>query len=96
MTNPRTALLALHAIPEEGRRNDRAVGDDVAHGHERRDHECVEPPPTRRVRAHGIRTRDVMGEEGSVGTTEYTDAIIANLGRSLPGFETGKDAPCPN
>src|SRR5579883_1146632 len=29
----------------------------------------------------GIRTRDVAGDEGSVGTTEFTDAIISNLGK---------------
>jgi isocitrate dehydrogenase len=34
--------------------------------------------------ASGVRTRDVMGDEGSVGTTEYTEAIIANLGKSVP------------
>jgi isocitrate dehydrogenase len=34
--------------------------------------------------ASGIRTRDVMGDEGSVGTTAYTEAIIGNLGRSVP------------
>ena len=34
--------------------------------------------------ASGVRTRDVMGDEGSVGTTAYTEAIIANLGKSVP------------
>ena len=34
--------------------------------------------------ASGVRTRDVMGDEGSVGTTAYTEAIIGNLGRSVP------------
>ncbi len=34
--------------------------------------------------ADGVRTRDVMGDEGSVGTRAYTEAIIGNLGRSVP------------
>jgi isocitrate dehydrogenase len=34
--------------------------------------------------ASGVRTRDVMGDEGSVGTIAYTDAIIGNLGKSVP------------
>jgi isocitrate dehydrogenase len=34
--------------------------------------------------ASGIRTRDVMGDEGSVGTRAYTDAIIGNLGTAVP------------
>lgn len=34
--------------------------------------------------ASGVRTRDVMGDEGSVGTTVYTETIIANLGKSVP------------
>ena len=34
--------------------------------------------------AGGVRTRDVMGDEGSVGTSEYTEAIIGNFGRSAP------------
>ena len=32
-------------------------------------------------------TRDVLGDEGSVGTTAYTEAIIGNLGRSLPDYQ---------
>ncbi len=34
--------------------------------------------------ASGVRTRDVMGDEGSVGTQAYTEAVIGNLGRSVP------------
>jgi isocitrate dehydrogenase len=37
--------------------------------------------------ASGVRTRDVMGDEGSVGTRAYTDAIIANLGASVPEWK---------
>ncbi len=29
----------------------------------------------------GIRTRDVSGDEGAVGTTAFTDAVIGNLGK---------------
>ncbi|MDP2193031.1 MAG: isocitrate/isopropylmalate family dehydrogenase, partial [Alphaproteobacteria bacterium] len=31
-------------------------------------------------------TRDVLGDEGSVSTTAYTDKIIANLGTSFEGY----------
>ncbi len=34
--------------------------------------------------ASGVRTRDVMGDEGSVGTRAYTEAVIGNLGKSVP------------
>ncbi len=37
--------------------------------------------------ASGVRTRDVMGDEGSVGTRAYTDAIIENLGTSVPEWK---------
>ena len=37
--------------------------------------------------ADGVRTRDVLGDEGSVGTRAYTDAIIGNLGRSAEAWE---------
>jgi len=32
----------------------------------------------------GVRTRDVAGDVGAVSTTQFTDAIISNLGNSLP------------
>jgi len=34
--------------------------------------------------ASGVRTRDVIGDDGSVGTTAYTEAVIGNLGKSVP------------
>ena len=34
----------------------------------------------------GIRTRDVSGDEGAVGTTAFTDAIIGNLGKRSQGW----------
>jgi len=37
--------------------------------------------------ASGVRTRDVMGDEGSVGTRAYTEAIIANLGNAVPEWQ---------
>ncbi len=36
--------------------------------------------------ASGIRTRDVIGDEGSVGTRAFTDAVINNLGRSVDAW----------
>ena len=37
--------------------------------------------------AAGIRTRDVLGDAGAVGTTAYTDAIISNLGKTAPNWQ---------
>jgi isocitrate dehydrogenase len=34
----------------------------------------------------GIRTRDVAGDDGAVGTTAFTDAIIGNLGKRSVGW----------
>lgn len=49
--------------------------------------------------ASGVRTRDVMGDEGSVGTRAYTEAIIANLGNSAAEWEVREvkriDMPVP-
>ncbi len=33
----------------------------------------------------GVRTRDLVGDEGAVSTTGFTDAVIANLGNALEG-----------
>ncbi|MGA0122142.1 MAG: NADP-dependent isocitrate dehydrogenase [Gaiellales bacterium] len=37
--------------------------------------------------ASGVRTRDVAGDEGAVGTRAYTEAIIGNLGKSVPEWK---------
>ena len=33
------------------------------------------------------RTRDILGDKGSVGTRAYTDAVLANFGRQPAGFQ---------
>ncbi|MEO7000428.1 MAG: NADP-dependent isocitrate dehydrogenase [Ktedonobacterales bacterium] len=37
--------------------------------------------------AAGIRTRDVLGDAGAIGTTAFTDAIISNLGKTAPNWQ---------
>lgn len=32
-------------------------------------------------------TRDIIGDAGSISTTDYTDAIIGNLGKKFPGYK---------
>jgi isocitrate dehydrogenase len=41
----------------------------------------------------GIRTRDVAGDAGSVGTTKFTDAVIANLGKRSERFSSRDHRP---
>lgn len=41
----------------------------------------------------GVRTRDVAGDAGSVSTTAYTDAIIANLGRQAANWTVRDHRP---
>ena len=41
----------------------------------------------------GTATRDVVGDERAVGTIEFTDAIIANLGRTSPGWQARSYRP---
>ncbi len=41
----------------------------------------------------GTLTRDVVGESGAVGTRAYTDAVIANLGRTASGWQVRERKP---
>ena len=41
----------------------------------------------------GTRTRDIAGDEGATSTTDYTDAIISNLGRRSAGWTVREHRP---
>ena len=41
----------------------------------------------------GVAPRDVVGDERAVGTIEFTDAIIANLGRTSPSYQAREYRP---
>ncbi|MBA3825684.1 MAG: isocitrate dehydrogenase, partial [Ktedonobacterales bacterium] len=41
----------------------------------------------------GIRTRDVQGDEGAVGTNAFTDTIIGNLGKRAQGWSVREYHP---
>jgi isocitrate dehydrogenase len=41
----------------------------------------------------GVATRDVVGDERAVGTTAFTDAVIANLGKKAQSFQVREYRP---
>jgi isocitrate dehydrogenase len=43
--------------------------------------------------ASGVHTRDVIGDVGAASTTQFTDAIISNLGKSLPQWTLPERKP---
>lgn len=43
--------------------------------------------------AAGIRTRDIAGDSGAASTSDYTDAIIANLGKRSEAWNVRKHKP---